>query len=89
MLRMLAAAGIEGSWESLRQILTVQRRVTSSLRRSDGRSVHVRKSTVAEPTLLAIYNALGVSALPGGQKADLFKKQIENSNNQPCLNIRL
>ncbi len=64
----LAAAGIEGSWESLRQILTVQRRVTSSLRRTDGRSVHVRKSTVAEPALLAIYKALGVSALPGGVK---------------------
>lgn len=66
--RTLKAAGIHDSWASLRQILTVQRRVTTSLRRTDGRSVHVRKSTVAEPALAAIYYALGVNALPGGTK---------------------
>ena len=62
----LKAAGIHESWAGLRQTLCVQRRVTASLRRSDGRMVHVRKSTVAEPALVAIYEALGVSALPGG-----------------------
>jgi hypothetical protein len=64
----LKAAGIQDSWASLRQILTVQRRVTTSLCRTDGRSVHVRKSTVAEPALSVIYNAIGVNALPGGTK---------------------
>lgn len=66
--RKLKAAGIHDSWASLRQILTVQRRVTTSLRRTDGRSVHVRKSTVAEPALAAIYNAIGVNSLPGATK---------------------
>lgn len=66
--RTLTAAGIQGSWASMRQVLSVQRRVTTSLRRTDGRSVHVRKSTVAEPPLRAIYAALGVTALPGGIK---------------------
>jgi len=64
----LQAAGITGSWASLRQILSVQCRVTASLRRRDGRTVHVRKSTVAEPSLRAIYNALGISTAPGGTR---------------------
>jgi hypothetical protein len=64
----LKAAGIEGSWASLRKILSVQRRVTTSMRRRDGRTIHVRKSTVAEPALMAIYQALGINLAPGGTK---------------------
>jgi len=48
----LKEAGIHASWSSLRQILSVQCRVTASLRRKDGRAIHVRKSTVAEPALI-------------------------------------
>jgi len=66
--RQLQAAGIKESWASLRQTLSVQRRVTASMRRKDGRVLHVRKATVAEPALQAIYAALGVSATPGGTK---------------------
>ena len=64
----LRAAGIHESWTSLRQTLCVQRRVTASMRRSDGGMIHLRKSTVAEPALKAIYDALGVNALPGGTR---------------------
>jgi len=64
----LKAAGINDSWSSLRQTLAIQRRVTVSVRRKDGRSVHVRKSTVAEPALMAIYKVLGVNSAPGGTK---------------------
>ena len=64
----LKAAGIHESWTSLRQTLCVQRRVTASMRRSDGGMIHLRKSTVAEPALKAIYDALGVNALPGGTR---------------------
>lgn len=64
----LKEAGIHDSWTSLRQVLTVQRRVTASFSRADGRTVHVRKSTVAEPQLRKIYDALGVNSLPGGAK---------------------
>jgi len=66
--RRLKDAGINDSWASLRSTLSVQRRVTSSLRRRDGRTVHVRKSTVAEPALMPIYRALGLSAAPGGTR---------------------
>ena len=64
----LQAAGVAGSWTRLRNTLSVQRRVTASMRRRDGRSVHVRKSTVAEPSLMAIYRALGISPAPGGTR---------------------
>ena len=64
----LKAADINDSWSSLRQTLSIQRRVTVSLRRKDGRSVHVRKSSVAEPALMQIYKVLGVNSNPGGTK---------------------
>ena len=64
----LKAAGINDSWASLRKTLSVQRRVTASLRRTDGRTVHVRKSTVAEPALMAIYDALAINPAPGGTR---------------------
>ena len=69
MLRVkLKAAGITESWASLRQSLSVQRRVTMSIRRRDGRTIHVRKSSVAEPALMRIYNALGVNSTAGGTR---------------------
>ena len=69
MLRTpLKKAGINDSWATLRKTLSVQRRVTSSLRRKDGRTIHVRKSTVAEPALMAIYQALAINPAPGGTK---------------------
>ena len=64
----LKAAGIHDSWASLRKTLAVQQRITASLRRKDGRAIHVRKSTVAEPALRAIYDALAINPEPGGIK---------------------
>lgn len=64
----LKQAGITASWASLRSTLSIQRRVTASLRRKDGRTLHVRKSTDAEPDLAEIYKALGIHAAPGGVK---------------------
>jgi hypothetical protein len=52
----------------LRKMLSVQRRLTTRLRRKDGRTIHVRKSTVAEPALMAIYQALAINSAPGGTK---------------------
>ena len=64
----LKAAGITDSWATLRDILSVQRRVTATFSQRDGRSLHVRKATVAEPDLMAIYRALAISATPGGTR---------------------
>ena len=64
----LKAAGITDGWATLRDTLSVQRRVTATFSQHDGRSLHVRKATVAEPDLLAIYRALGISSAPGGTR---------------------
>jgi Transposase DDE domain len=64
--RKLEAAGETISWSRLREILSVQQRVTATFRQRDGRTLHVRKATAAEPALRKIYDALGIDAAPGG-----------------------
>ena len=64
--RKLEAAGETISWSRLREILAVQQRVTATFRQRDGRTLHVRKATVAEPALRKIYDALAIDAAPGG-----------------------
>ncbi len=62
----LQGRGERASWTTLRRRLAGQQRVTAVFRRQDGRTLHVRKATQAEPGQQAIYDALGVSASPGG-----------------------
>jgi hypothetical protein len=64
--RKLAAHVDHLSWNGLREILGVQRRVTATFRQRDGRTLHVRKATVAEPALRRLYDAPGVNPAPGG-----------------------
>lgn len=64
----LKAQGIHTSWAGLREVLSVQRRVTATFVQRDGRSLHVRKSSQPEPDLKRIYGVLGVALLPGGTK---------------------
>ena len=64
----LKAQGIHDSWSSLREILTIQRRTTTSFRQRDGRTLHVRKTSAPEPDLQKIYTALGLDPRPGGIK---------------------
>jgi hypothetical protein len=64
--RKLEAAGQTMSWSRLREILAVQQRVTATFRQRDGRTLHVRKATAAEPALRGIYDALRIDAAPGG-----------------------
>ena len=62
----LKARGIDDSWETLRETLATQRRVTATLQRRDGRTVHVRKATRPEPPHQKINEILGHSPNPGG-----------------------
>lgn len=64
----LKAQDIHASWAGLREILSVQRRVTATFTQRDGRTLHVRKSTQPEPDLKRIYAVLDVNCLPGGIK---------------------
>ena len=43
-----------------------QQRVTATFRRKDGRTLHVRKATRAEPEQKKIFRALGTDPAPGG-----------------------
>jgi transposase len=62
----LKTEGIVDSWTTLRETFSVQQRVTATFKQRDGRTLHVRKATVAEPKLKRLYGALGLSAAPGG-----------------------
>ena len=66
--KTLKGLGINDSWATLRKTMSVQQRVSASMQRSDGRRIHMRKSTKAEPALTRIYQALNISATPGGTK---------------------
>jgi transposase len=62
----LKAQGIHHSWPTLRHTLATQMRITATLQRRDGRTVHVRKASRPEPLQQKIYSALKLPANPGG-----------------------
>ena len=64
--RRLKERGICDRWSTLREILGSQCRVTATFKRGDGRILHVRKATRAEPEALALYQALNLNPNPGG-----------------------
>jgi hypothetical protein len=64
--RRLQDHGIQGNWNTLRQWLSSQVRVTAVFRRPDGHALHVRKATRPEGQHLAICRALGIDTQPGG-----------------------
>ena len=68
----LRHTGEHASWTTLRRILEGQQRITATFRRDDGRTLHVRKATRAEPPQQAIYEALDIGATPGGVRKNLI-----------------
>lgn len=61
----LKAQGINDSWNTLRQTLGTQRRVTVTLQRRDGRVVHVRKATRPKPRHQTLGSILKLDPNPG------------------------
>lgn len=66
--RRLKSQGNKLGWTSLRNILSVQQRVTATFTQKDGRTLNLRKATKAEKALHDIYAFLGISETPGGIK---------------------
>ena len=64
--RKLKSANITDSWNNLRDSLSVQRRITATFNMRDGRTLNVRKTTLAEPDLMTIYKTLKIDPAPGG-----------------------
>lgn len=62
----LKAHGIDDDWNSLRETLAGQQRITTTLQRRDGRAVHVRKATRPEPAQQKLLISLNLSPNPGG-----------------------
>ncbi len=61
----LRQAGDRRSWHTLRAVLERHQRITTVLQLQDGRTVHLRQCSRAEPGQRAIYDALGVSPTAG------------------------
>ena len=61
----LKAEGVNDSWNTLHQALATQRRVTVTLQRRDGRAVHVRKATRAQPPHQTLGTLLKSDPNPG------------------------
>lgn len=62
----LKAAGIDDAWDTVRQTLAGQQRITTTLQLRDGRTTHVRKATRPEPDQQKICAILRLSPNPGG-----------------------
>ncbi len=69
----LKACGITLSWEGVRRALRGQDRVTIELKRADGATIHVRKSSRAEPRQRDIHDALGIPSRPGKTEITVIK----------------
>lgn len=61
----LKAQDIHDSWQKLRAKMENQQRVTVVMKRADGKTIHLRKATRAEPHQEAIYQALDIPIQPG------------------------
>lgn len=61
----LKVQGITHSWSTIRSRLATHYRVTTSIKRSDGKMLYIRKTAKPEDCHTKIYDALGLSHRPG------------------------
>lgn len=67
-LYRLRLSGLSISWDTLRQRMSSQARVTSSMRLPEGGQIHIRTTTTPEARHREIYCALGISSSPATRK---------------------
>jgi transposase len=61
----LRKRGVHDSWATIRERLSMHTRNTTTQKREDGKVIHIRKSSRAEPHQKAIYDALNIASTPG------------------------
>ena len=61
----LRQKGIRFCWTTIRKQLSTQVRITTTMKREDGKIIHIRKSSKAEPSHEIIYDALNLPYHPG------------------------
>jgi transposase len=64
---------IHNSWDTLRKMLAMQIRSTTTLDLASGGIVRVRKTSRATPQQALIYKAMGISSLPGKTMKSYFR----------------
>jgi len=62
--RQLQAKGISHRWETIRNRMATQMRVTASLTNENGKRIHLRQTTDPEPFHFQVHRALGLPARP-------------------------
>lgn len=65
VLYQLSQRDISIRWQTLKDIMASQTRVTSTFLNDKGQTIHVRGSTQVEPLQREIYDTLGISHRPG------------------------
>jgi transposase len=66
--KTLKSKGMHESWQTLRQILSRQRRTTVTFKQRNGNTVHIRNTSAPEEKQQRIYDALKIDPRPGGLK---------------------
>jgi transposase len=61
----LRQRGVRFCWTTIRKQLSTQVRVSTTMKRKDGKTIHIRKSSKTEPSHQAIYDALNLPQQPG------------------------
>jgi len=61
----LRQKGITHSWPVIRKGLSTHVRITTTMKRDDGKMIHIRKSCRPEPFQIQIYDALNLPRRPG------------------------
>jgi len=61
----LRSQGISHSWSTIREVLSSHHRITTSMKRSDGKMLYVRKTSKPEDCHIKIYDALDLPHRPG------------------------
>jgi len=61
----LRQKGVHFCWSTIRRQLSTQVRVTTTMKRQDGKIIHIRKSSKAEPSHREIYDVLNLPYQPG------------------------
>ena len=56
----LRQKGITHSWSTIRKELSTHERISTTIKREDGKTIHIRKSSRPEPFHVQIYNALNL-----------------------------
>jgi hypothetical protein len=65
--KQLKQQGIHLSWDSIRNLMSTQQRLTITLPTDDHKTIHLRTTTHAEARQKQLYNALNIKSDPIGK----------------------